>query len=198
MDSSPEQIQRKKLRRDDNLYLIGNIGTWKNKILGAKLPSNRQVLSAHFHNTRNERMSLSASVKLVAEEVAEFYSKARIPVAEPQNNMAKIERLVKEYKSLQKGSGRGNSSSQIEKERVFVDKLDDLFDMSHQDAMHLIKDTDVREFLSAQRKKGRVGCLLGFAQKEQSIEEAQELRVSQEQARKEKAANESMTNGIYF
>lgn len=57
-------------RKDSNLVLIGNIN---HQILGAKLPSNRQVFSVYFHNTR--------VANLFADEVAIFYNKARIPTA---------------------------------------------------------------------------------------------------------------------
>lgn len=195
MDSSEEQPpQKKRLRKDDNLYLVGSINY---QILGSKLPSNRQVLSVYFHNTRIAHLNASESAKLVSEEVEIFYKKAGIPTALPHNNALKVENLVQAYKNVQKHSSR-NSSSQIEKEKEFIDKLDDLFDMSHRDAMILIRDVEVREFLIAQRKKGREGCLLGVAINEQHREDKRELRVQQEEARRAKALNESMKNGNSF
>lgn len=193
MNSNSEQKPSpKRLRKDYDLYLIGSID---HQIVGAKLPSNRQVLSVYFYNTRILQMNASESANLVVEEVAVFYSKARIPTAIQRNNALKVERLVEEYKLVQKNSKR-NSLTQTTKEREFVDKLDDLFDMSHRDSMELIRDDETREFLTAQRKKGRIGCLLGIAQKEQMKEDKRELRLQQEEARKAKALDESKLNGI--
>lgn len=192
MSSSDEEPQRKCLRKDSNLYLIGCID---HQILGAKLPSNRQVLSVYFYNTKVVRLSRSESASLVADEVAIFYSKARIPVAKPYNNNLKVQRLVDEYKDLQKGSQR-NNEKQIQNEKTFVDKLDDLFDMAHVDALDMIKDTDVRQFLNSQRQKGRVGCLLGVEEKKEAVERKRQLRLEQEKARQAKALSESQRNGM--
>lgn len=184
---------RKRLRKDDNIYLIGNVN---HQILGAKLPSNRQVLSVFFYNTRVAKLSADESAKLVAEEVSIFYSKARIPTAVPNNNKLKVLRLVNEYKDLKKNENK-TFQSHLNKEAEFIDKLDDLFDMSHNDAMNMIKDSVTRDFLIAQRAKGRVGCLLGIAEKEEETERRRELRVQQEDSRKAKAEKEAMKNGIY-
>lgn len=192
MSSSDEEPQTKRLRKDSNLYLIGCID---HQILGAKLPSNRQVLSVYFYNTRVAKLNKSESATLVAEEVSIFYSKARIPVAKSYNNSLKVQRLVDEYKDLQKNSSRTNEK-QLQKEKMFVDKLDDLFDMSHADAFDIIKDADVREFLNLQRQKGRVGCLLGVEGKKEAAEQRRQLRLDQEKARQAKASSESQQNGM--
>lgn len=192
MSSSSDPVfTKKRLRSADDLYLIGSI---THQILGAKLPSNRQVLSVFFYNTRILKLSASESATLVGDEVAIFYCKARIPTASQYNNAQKVERLVESYKDLQKSANK-ITSVQSEKEKAFVAKLDDLFDMSHRDAMTLIRSTEVRDFLIAQRQKGRVGCLIGVEKKEQAKEDARELRREQEKARIIKAANGSMKNG---
>lgn len=69
--------------------------------------------------------------------------------------------------------------------------------MSHKDAMDMIKDSVTRDFLTAQREKGRIGCLLGILEKEEEAERKRELRVQQEDARKAKAQEEATKNGIY-
>lgn len=106
MWSSDEEPQRKRLRKDSNLYLIGNID---HQIIGAKLPSNKQVLSVYFYNTRVAILSAVDSEKLIAEDVAIFYNKARIPIARTKNNnVLKVRRLVNEYKDIQKNCTRKN------------------------------------------------------------------------------------------
>lgn len=99
MSSSDEEPQKKRLRKDSNLYLIGSVC---HQIMGAKLPSNRQVLCVYFYNTQVAKLSSIQSETLVAEEVAIFYNKARIPTAMTHNNSLKVRRLVNEYKDLKK------------------------------------------------------------------------------------------------
>lgn len=84
------------------------------------------------------------------------------------------------------------NDAQIEKEKIFVDKLDDLFDMAHADALSIIKDQDVREFLNLQRQKGRIGCLLGIEEKKQADEEKRQIRLEKEKAYQEKTLSESL------
>lgn len=190
--SSQSESPRKRLRKDDDIYLVG---CTNHQILGAKLPSNRQVLSVYFYNTRVVKLSEQESARLVADEVAIFYAKARIPTASPHNNLLKVLKLKDEYRELQKNRNK-TFQSHIDKEKAFVEKLDDLFDMSHNDVMNMIKDKTVLDFLMAQREKGRSGCLLGVAQKEQEVERKRETRIEQEEARRVKATQESSKNGI--
>lgn len=190
--SRQSETPKKRLRKDDDIYLVGCIN---HQILGAKLPSNRQVLSVYFYNTRVAKLSEQESARLVADEVAIFYAKARIPIALPHNNVLKVSKLKNEYRELQKNRQK-TFQSHIDKEKAFAEKLDDLFDMSHKDAMNMIKDKSVLDFLMAQREKGRVGCLLGVAQKEQEVEQIRKARMEQEEARRAKVVQESTKNGI--
>lgn len=60
--------------------------------------------------------------------------------------------------SLQKGKSR-NPQPQIKKE-VFKDSLTDLFDISHSNALQIIKIHENKKFLLAQREKGRKACMI--------------------------------------
>lgn len=189
--STPEfEPPKKRLRKDDEIYLVGNLN---HQILGAKLPSNRRVLCTFFYNLRIVKLNVRDSAKLVAEEVAIFYNKARIPLPTNLNCALKVERLYNEWREIQKSSNR-RLPSQLQKEKLFTEKLDDLFDMSHNDALEMITNEEIRDFLIAQRQKGRVGCLLGVAQREMIIEQKREQRMEQEEARREKSLNASMKN----
>lgn len=77
-------------------------------------------------------------------------------------------------------------------EKMFTENLDDLFDMAHTDALEMIKDEDVRQFLNSQRQKGSVSCLLRVEMKKQAAEEKRQLHLQQETARQEKALSESL------
>lgn len=192
LSSDDGEPPKKRLRKDSNAYLIGSVD---HQILGAKLPSNRQVLSVYFYNTRIAKLSRTESAKLVADEVAIFYNKARIPIALSHNNSLKVERLVDEYRDLQRSASRATERQKL-REEAFTEKLDDLFDMAHTDANNLIKDPEIREFLECQRKKGRVGCLLGVEEKKEEAERKREQRKAQEEERRRKASIELSKTGM--
>lgn len=137
---------RGKLR--NNIYLIERE---TNQILGSKLPSNKQVIQVLFYNMRCVKLSLRESARLVISEVVIFWQKARIPFREPQHCIAKLEALYNEWRMLQKHSKRRNET-QEQKEHNFKEKLDDLFDIAHANALEIIKIEEDRQFLISQRK----------------------------------------------
>jgi len=65
----------------------------------------------------------------------------------------KLVRLYEEWKTLVKTKNR-RDSNQVGKEQKFVEKLDDLFDIAHADAMNTMQPRQI-EFLNMQRMKGR-------------------------------------------
>lgn len=69
-ESEMEGIRKK-------LYLLDHD---ESQIIGAKLPSNGQVLRVLFHNMRNVKLNLKASASLVIKEVQIFWEKARPPI----------------------------------------------------------------------------------------------------------------------
>lgn len=106
-----------------------------------------------FYNLRLANLSVKESAMLVAQEVAVFYSKARIPIPKMYNCSMKVERLYNEWRDVQKSSSRRNPT-QIQREAAFTEKLDDLFDMAHQNALEMIADEDTREFSDISKAKG--------------------------------------------
>ncbi|XP_050528083.1 uncharacterized protein LOC126898185 [Daktulosphaira vitifoliae] len=82
------------------------------------------------------------------------------------------------------------SLSDTRNEEDFVNKLDDLFDIAHSDALNLIKVEVDKQFLLAQREKGRSGCMLGvdkFNEKCEMNQQNKNLNIIQ---RKRKAYDE--------
>lgn len=77
--------------------------------------------------------------------------------------------------------------SQIKLENDFADKLDDLFDIAHADALTLTQLPEDREFLRKQREKGRQGSMLGVDGILAAREKRQAKRLEQEQLRKQKS-----------
>jgi hypothetical protein len=89
-----------------------------------------------------------------------FWAKARIPTRQQYHIINKIKEHHRKWKDLQKAASRRTETQQL-KEDAFSTGLDDLFDVAHVDALSLIKIAEDREFLLAQREKGRRGCLAG-------------------------------------
>lgn len=170
------------------IYLIGRE---TDRILGAKLPSNRQVLSVFFFNTRSKKLKNNESAKLVTQLIMDFWKNARIPTIQDPNCVLKVLKLHKEWENLQRSSKK-NSEHQKNKEKVFCEKLDDLFDVAHANALDQIKIPEDKEFLLKQREKRRPGCMLGvdisLAQKEKRRSD----RLQQEENRRKKTEVESV------
>lgn len=179
-----------RLRKDGKIYLIGES---THQIIGSKLPSNKQVLQVLFHNVREVKLTVDDSAKLVIEEVQIFWDKARIPVKRQDHSVEKLIKLYHELRSLQKKC-TSRTEGFVRKENAFIEKLDDLFDIAHAEAEKLIKIEEDRLFLLNQRKKGRVGNMIGIdkklAEKEKRIEERRE----KEAARLERALEASSSS----
>lgn len=144
-------------RQKEKLYLLEHD---ESQIIGAKLPSNGQVLRVLFYNLRKVKLNLRSSAHLVVKEVEVLWEKARIPTKKFQRSIEKVELLYQEWKTLQKTCKRRNQL-QEKKEQDFINKLDDLFDIAHANALDIISIQEDKLFLLNQRKKGRPGSMIG-------------------------------------
>lgn len=151
--SSPHVV----LRTHDEVYLVGNVN---NQIVGSKLPSIKQVLSVLFYNLRHVKLNLRESARLVFKEIVLFWQKARIPVRDEQHCILKLEKLYQNLRELQKSAKRA-SEKNTKNVNEFKEKLNDLFDVSHSNALNMMKNEEDKNFLLIQRQKGRPGCMLG-------------------------------------
>lgn len=181
-----DEPPKKVLRSSQNVFLIEHT---THQIVGAKLPSNRQVLQVFLYN-KSIGFDVITSSRLVIDEVIIFWQKARIPTSASWYSAQKIVDLHEKWKTLQKSAHRKSSELQQSREKEFSDKLDDLFDIAAKDAITTMKVED-REFLIAQRKKGREGCLIGVDVKGQEKEQKRQERIDAEERRRKKAATES-------
>ena len=143
------------VRSKKTVWLLGSEQT---QLLGSKLPSNRQVLSVFFHHHNTLKKSIHESSRDVIRQVAVFWERARIPTRLEKHNISKLDQLHGKWTKLKKNAGR-QTETQRTYETVFVEELDNLFDIAHMDAMTLITIQEDRDFLVAQREKGRRGCM---------------------------------------
>lgn len=134
-----------------NIYLIGDIDY---QIQGNKLPSNLQVFKLLFFNTRVLQHNLKTSVALVIKETETYWGKAGIPTKRSDHSQEKLLKLYKNWRTLQKHSGKAWN---LEKEKCFSENLNNLFDIASADLSSL--DDAHQEFLDNQRKPGILGYI---------------------------------------
>ena len=142
-------------KKDRSVWLVG--GTIE-QITGSKLPSNKLVLRRFFHHHIKNKKTIQDSATETAREVSVFWEKARIPTRQECHIINKIKQLHSTWQGLKKSASR-RTEVQQGKEDSFVQTFDDLFDVAHANALILIKIEEDRQFLLAQREKGRRGCM---------------------------------------
>lgn len=155
-------------------------------ILGAKLPSNQQVLGHFLHRHLELKKPIRTAATTTVKKVEEFWNRARIPTKHSQDIIKKVEKLFAEWQSLKKNANR-RSKTQISNEEMFTSDFNDLFDIAHADALNLIKIPEDQEFLLAQREKGRHGSMISKDKVLEANEKAQEIKKAKEQLRKKKS-----------
>jgi len=142
-------------RAETHLYLIGSTVT---ELLGAKLPSNRQVFGLFLRRHLTEGFTIRSAAMQVIKEVLNFWEKARIPVRQSQHCICKLEKMFYEWTVLKKDRNR-ETPLHKQTEAEFIENLENLFDVAHADALNIIKNSEDRAFLLAQREKGRRGVM---------------------------------------
>ena len=128
------------------------------EINGAKLPSNRQVLGHFLFLHQKKALQIRDSSRVTVERVVEIWMKASIPIRDKQNCITKLEKLFYQWKLIKKNKNR-RTETQIKKEKEFVDCLENLFDISHEKSLDMMKNETDKMFLLAQRQPGRKGAM---------------------------------------
>ncbi|MEL6606429.1 MAG: hypothetical protein AAFP20_24820, partial [Cyanobacteria bacterium J06614_10] len=165
-------------------YLLGP----SDKLAGNKLPSNKQAICRFLYIHVQEKKTVREASTAVIREVVQFWERARIPTKPQQHAIKKMESLFEEYKCLKKHKNR-KTDTQRKNEDKFREKFDDLFDIAHAEAMTRITIEEDRQFLIAQREKGRRGTMAGLDLVLAAKEERARQRV-QSQKRRRVQANE--------
>jgi hypothetical protein len=143
-------------RANTEVFLLGHP---TEQFGGSKLPSNREVLWVFFRLHDQEKQTIrEAATESVRQVQAIWVGKARIPVKPEQHSVKKLEALFQTWKDLKRLRNR-KTPAQVCKQEAFVGALDDLFDIAHADALKKMIIKEDRDFLLAQREKGRRGTM---------------------------------------
>ena len=127
-----------------------------------------------------------------AREISQFWDKAKIPTYKECHIIGKNQILHSAWQNLKKNAAR-KGNAQRKKDAAFVGMLDDLIDVAHADALILLKIAEDREFLIAQREKGRSGNMSSTDTTLAKQEQRRQIRETQKRKRQEKDAERSMT-----
>ena len=174
------------LRKHFYVSLVGYISI---QIIGAKLSSKRQALNVFFYNLRVVKLTAKESAALAIQEVSIFWQKARIPTRRNDHCVDKLIKLYGEWKSLQKHLTRTAAKGKAKRD-IFVEMMDDLFDIAHSDPLGQIKNEEDKNFLMLQRQKGRPGSMVGVDQTLKYNEERALKRTAMETARRKTSYEE--------
>ena len=167
-------------RERDQVFLVG---TMKHEITGNKLPSKRDVLTVLFHNLRVRKLNLSASSNVTVDECLAMWNRAGIPTKHKPDCVKKVKNLHSEWTKLKKSKNKKVTASSEKELNDFKDSLDNLFDVSHENALKLIKNEEDRQFLLLQRKPGRPGYIAGVDKESAAVEKRKAEREEAEAKR---------------
>ena len=163
------------------IYLLGSV---IESLSGSKLPSNGDVLRLYVHKLKSAQTKHDAAVTVI-KKVQLFREKARIPVRHTDHATAQLEELVHKWERLKKNKGR-TTATQVANEAALTDTFNDLFDVAHQDALQIVKIEEDKQFLLAQREKGRRGVMTGVdvsqtKEEEHMTKQQRQLRLKEKQ-----------------
>jgi len=125
------------------------------------------------------KLNLRDSARISIQEVHVFWGKARIPTKNEKDAITKLEKLHTQWRNVQKDQYKQSEAAKT-KIKEFASKVDDIFDIAHQDALAMMKSEDDKEFLLKQREKGRPDSMLGVDLK---LARAEERKLQKELAK---------------
>lgn len=152
---SSQKTDKIKTRSECQIWLIGTVN--ERMVNRGKLPSLRETLSVLFYHHKEQKNTLTESARTTVLEVLSFWQKAAIPTARSYDIEKRLLRVHAEWQCLKKAKNR-RTLKQISNEAQFSSKLEQLFDVSHQDAETRTELKEDLEFLANQRE-GRKGYM---------------------------------------
>ena len=140
-------------RQDCEIFLIGQCNVAA-MITMRQLPTIREVLQ-RFHHHLKELKSVRNASHATVDEILEVWTKAFIPTTLKRNVIDKLEEWHSRWLLLNKNKGRV-SEAQKEREKQYAKQLDVVFDISHTNALSLIKIQQDKNFLMDQRNQRKM------------------------------------------
>ena len=134
--------------RSSTAYFL--IGHPEETFGGARLPSKGEVLRVFMFSHLIDKKVVRESARVTADKLLLFWQKSGIPTIRVDKVVTKIVKTFQEYRNIKRSRTKSQLSYKM-KEELFKADLEDLFDVSHQDALHLIKNKEDAAFLCSQR-----------------------------------------------
>lgn len=119
-----ESVEQNRTRSAEKVWLIGYP---LETIMGARLPSGRDVMRNFVFYHRSKKLTINASTQEVFAQVMPFWEKSRIPTRQKHHIVQKIKQLYSEYSGLMKHRSRSNPTDRLNQDK-YTKKLDTLFD----------------------------------------------------------------------
>lgn len=144
----------KATRNQSKVWLIGQL---LSELSQSTLPSIGEVLRLFFYYKNEEKKSIRESATLTACGVINLWEKASIPIQLKKHIISKIEKLFKVWQNLKKNKENKKKRSEAlkKKEQNWQQKLEDLFDIAHRDALNIMTVAEDKQFLLAMRQNRR-------------------------------------------
>jgi hypothetical protein len=143
----------------------------------------RGASSLFFHN-KIKKVPKKDAIKLVVQELTEIWLKARVPTAEKRSIVRKFENVLDKYRNVCRNMSC-REPTQEAREIDFENSSKLLFDVSHQQALQMIKIDEDRQFLEDQR--GDRKMCMGKVDKELAAKEDRKaVRMEKEEKRMKK------------
>lgn len=148
-DSSVTGKSKVNTRSSTMVWLIGHPNPILDKEHFNQLPTVRQVLCRLFYDLKTNKQSLSISSSITIDELYQLWQMANIPTTQKPNAVAKLKKVYEKYVSICKNKNR-QTLRQIELQSMFLDQLENLFNISHASSKSLIKIPQDWDFLQDQ------------------------------------------------
>lgn len=149
----------------------------------ARLPRKRDVLSLYLFHHVVEKKTVMEGLNLACGKVLTVWERARIPTQRVDACVRKLRGIHDKYQALKKHRTRGRESDRV-KEKMFLDDLQDLFDVATSDALQTMTNEEDKEFLKMQREDVFSCSIAGIDAKKSGVEARRGKRNEQEAALK--------------
>lgn len=176
-------------RTKTEIWLVGQISSQLNQ---TKLPTVREALSVFFYYKQELNQTVKESTYSTVNDIQQIWDKARIPTRQKIHIVQKLEKIFNEWKNLKKNKENKAKRSESLKQRecLWQQKIDELFDIAHANALEIIRIDEDRQFLIAQRQAGRPGKMGNVDRKLAKKETEVGLKKARLELRKEKEMEE--------